>query len=232
MTEKDFEEGHCPKCESQRADVIVEHKDEYVERSGDFVYYEDTYYRILKCRGCGKIYFKTLSTNSEDYYVDVDPDTGETIDEFYRETVQFWPPSSKWKIPDWADTIRYNDHLLGCLFADVYTALSNNLGVLAAIGMRTVFDRASELLEINPNMTFEKKLTALKDGGRITAKETDVLAVLVDAGSAAAHRAWQPKPNQLDGMVTILEGFLHRAFVLEEVAVALGKHVPKKQKKK
>ena len=110
----------------------------------------------------------------------------------------------------------------------MYTALSNNLGVLAAIGVRTVFDRASELLGIDPEKPFQQKLDDLKDGDHITDREVEILAALIDAGSAAAHRGWQPKPKQLDAMMTILEAFLLRAFLLQGIGAELGEDVPKR----
>lgn len=226
MTKKKFEEGHCPECGSERADVVAQHKEEfdYGEVSGA------TFYSVLECRGCGHCYFKTLSWNSEDIDHEQNPVTGEW-DTIAHERITFWPPTAKRRPPEWADDIGFEDRVLGSLFDDVYTALSNNLGVLAAIGMRTVFDRASELLGIDPGKPFKQKLDDLKAGDHITDKEVAVLAALIDAGSAAAHRGWQPKPKQLDGMMTILEAFLHRAFLLEDIGAELGKGVPKRQPK-
>lgn len=226
MAEKKFEVGHCPSCGAERADVVAEHKEFY--RSPDFD--AVTYFQVLECRGCGKHYFKSNSSNSEDYHDYYDPEQDFEVRE-HLETVNYWPPAAKRKQPPWADEIRMQDRILGSLFDDVYTALSNNLGVLAAIGMRTVFDRASEKLGINSNEPFQAKLTELKDGDHITEKEKGVLGALIDAGSAAAHRGWQPQPKQLDSMMTILEAFLHRAFLLEDIGVELGKNVPKRQAK-
>jgi len=226
MPEKKFEEGHCPSCGSTRADVVAEHKDEYHDHHFDAV----TYYKVLECRGCGQHYFKSSSSNSEDYDHSENPETGEYEME-YNETINYWPPAAKRRPPEWVDDIGFEDRVLGSLFDDVYTALSNNLGVLAAIGMRTVFDRASELLGIDPGKPFKQKLDDLKAGDHVTDKEVAVLAALIDAGSAAAHRGWQPKPKQLDAMMTILEAFLHRAFLLEDIGAELGKGVPKRQPK-
>lgn len=226
MAKKKFEVGHCPSCGAERADVVAEHKEEY--RSPDFD--ADTYYQVLECRGCGAHYFKSSSSNSEDYHYYYDHEIGSEARE-HIETINYWPPAAKRKPPEWADEIRFEDRILGSLFDDVYTALSNNLGVLAAIGMRTVFDRASELLKIDPAKTFQQKLDELKAGDHITEKEKTVLGALIDAGSAAAHRGWQPKPKQLDAMMTILEAFLHRAFLLEDIGAELGKGVPKRQPK-
>lgn len=224
--EKKFEDGHCPKCGSQRADVKVQHREEYHEPDFDAV----TLYSVLECRGCGEHYFKSSYSNSEDYYYFEDHETGGQ-DAHFNETVHIWPPAAERRPPEWASDITVEDRVLGSLFNDVYTALGNNLGVLAAIGMRTVFDRASELLEIDAALPFTKKLEGLRDADHITEKEVTVLGALIEAGSAAAHRGWQPKPRQLDDMMSILEAFLHRAFLLEEIGAELGKHVPKRVKK-
>ncbi|WP_187429643.1 hypothetical protein ROLI_024400 [Roseobacter fucihabitans] len=230
MADKKFEEGHCPSCGSDRADIVAEHKDEFHGGGAGFDFQANTFYRVLECRGCGQHYFKSTSSNSEDYFHYYDPETGEEETE-YTETVHYWPPAAKRRSPEWVAEIGFEDRVLGSLFNDVYTALDNNLGVLAAIGMRTVFDRASELLKIDPAKTFQQKLNELKAGDHITEKEKTVLGALIDAGSAAAHRGWQPKPKQLDAMMTILEAFLHRAFLLEDIGAELGKGVPKRQPK-
>lgn len=228
MSEKKYETGHCPECGSERADVVAEHKVRYNDHHNDIQGVTD--YQVLECRGCGSHYFKSNSSNSEDYHEYFDYDLDEPVRE-HIETVKYWPPAAKRRPPEWSSEIGFEDRVLGSLFNDVYTALSNNLGVLAAIGMRTVFDRASELLGIDPARTFQDKLGDLKDGDHITDKERVVLAALIDAGSAAAHRGWQPKPKQLDAMMTILEAFLHRAFLLEEIGAELGKGVPAKKAK-
>lgn len=226
MSEKKFEDGHCPKCGSQRADVLAEHVDKYDD--GQFQAHD--YYKILECRGCGQKYFKTLSTNSEDYS-NVGEDTPSGWETVYLETVHYWPPPAKRRMPEWSSDLGFEDRVLGSLFEDVYIAMSNNLGVLAAIGMRTVFDRASELLGIDETKSFNAKLIDLQAAGHITAREGGVLAAVIDAGSAAAHRGWQPKPRQLEAMLIILEAFLHRAFLLAEVGAELDKHIPKKKPK-
>jgi hypothetical protein len=84
------------------------------------------------------------------------------------------------------------------LLTSVYTALDNDLRVLAAIGLRTAFDRASELLSVDPEKTFADKLSQLMANGDIGSTEKESLDVLTDAGGAAAHRGWKPNPKQLD----------------------------------
>lgn len=219
----EFEEGHCPMCGSNRADVVAQHKESF----SDDMAHGATTYSVLECRGCGYFYFKSSSWNSEGIDYNHHPITGEVTMEA-NVTVKLWPPATKLKRPSWSFNLGMRDTVLGSLFNDIYTALDNNLGVLAAIGMRTVFDRASELLKIDPSLSFEKKLLALKDDGQISDNEVAVLGVLIDAGSAAAHRGWRPDPKNLTDMMQILEGFLHRAIILEDVAAKLKGSVPKR----
>lgn len=91
---------------------------------------------------------------------------------------------------------------------EVYAALDADLNVLAAMGMRIVFDKASGILGVDPALTFEEKLEALVDEDDRARLET-----LVDAGSASAHRGWRPSTEDLDTMMDVLESFVHDAFV-------------------
>lgn len=223
--DKKHEDGHCPNCYSKRADKMASYEDTGGDNHVDWI----SKYSVLECRGCGVHYFKASHSNSEDFEYFIDPHTGEH-EKQYNESIEFWPPPAKRAAPDWANEIGAHDLVLGALFDDVYTALSNNLNVLAAIGMRTVFDRASELLNIEPNETFLKKLSKLRNEGHVSEKDEVVLSVLIDAGSAAAHRGWRPNPKQINDMMSILETFLHRAFLLPGIGAELEKVVPKRRK--
>jgi len=218
-----YENGHCPDCGSTRAETKKSIEEVYNSFDFDSV----TTFSIMECRGCGEHYFKRLHTNSEDYDYWEDP---ETKKEFSQPTeyTQYWPPPSKRTKPDWLDDLAFKDYDLFRLLGDVYTALDSNLDVLAAIGMRTVFDRSAELLNIDPKLPFVRKVEELEEKGEITAKEKPVISVLIDAGSAAAHRGWRPKHSELSAMASILESFIHRAFIIDSVGADLKKKVPPK----
>jgi hypothetical protein len=110
----------------------------------------------------------------------------------------------------------------------MYAALNNDLRVLAAIGARTTFDRSSEILGVDAKQKFDLKLNALVTIGKIGKDERDILNVLVDAGSAAAHRAWRPTPKEVNMMMDVVESFLYRAFVLGDGIHKLKAAVPPK----
>jgi hypothetical protein len=115
---------------------------------------------------------------------------------------------------------------------EAYTALENELRVLAAIGMRTGFDRAIELLEIDPVLGFAEKLKVLMSIGAIGQDEHDALSVLTEAGNAAAHRGWKPDQRELENMVSVLENFIYRTFVLKGAMTRLKARIPPKPKKR
>jgi hypothetical protein len=100
--------------------------------------------------------------------------------------------------------------------------------VLAAIGVRTAFDRATESLGIDPSLSFADKLKKTESAGHVGKNEKDALAVLVDAGSAAAHRGWRPTHDDLTAMINALESFLQREFVTNRRLAAIKSSVPPK----
>jgi hypothetical protein len=222
--------GHCPECGKDRnADVIGFHRLRW--DNGETDLWGTVEYYILKCRGCESVYFKTSDYFCENINRRQNPNTGEWED-FIDETTNYWPAPSKRKRPEWISELTMIDWNLNHLFADIYTALDNDLGVLAAIGVRTVFDRASELIGVDPAISFKEKLDELLTVGKIGQDERQTLDVLTDAGSAAAHRGWNPSPEELDTMMAIIEAFLYRTFILGEAAKILKASVPEKPKRK
>jgi hypothetical protein len=222
--------GHCPQCGPDRfADIVGEHVVKWEDDEAPFPIWGRLTYRILKCRGCDSAYFQHLEVHSEVYDSRFDHKTGQSYDVLAERTT-YWPLPAKREQPEWAAWLSSNDQALSRLFDDVYVALNNDLRTLAAMGVRTAFDRGSELLGVDPSLTFEKKLNALEAASYISAPEKTVLAVLTDAGGAAAHRGWVPKPSELQDLVSLLESFIHRSIVAPATATALAESIPAKPK--
>ena len=146
------------------------------------------------------------------------------------ETV-YWPAPVSRQRPNWLHRIQKSERDLGELLEELYAALDNDLRVLAAVAVRTVFDRASALLQVDPAMGFDEKLKSLQTAGKISRDEERILRVLVDAGSAAAHQGWRPKADELNTMVEVVESFLHRSFVLGDGITKLKASVPPRPKR-
>jgi hypothetical protein len=113
----------------------------------------------------------------------------------------------------------------GVSYQDHELSLFSPLTVLAA---SVVLDRASELVGINPNKSFAKKLEQLHSDRHIGAADKETVQVLTDAGSVAAHRGWEPDTEQLAVLTSIIEHFVTR-FILKEEAGKLRQFIPPRQ---
>ncbi|MER8629783.1 DUF4145 domain-containing protein [Mesorhizobium opportunistum] len=235
---KDIRKAECSKCGGLRnCNILGKHAQSGEEH--DYFSWHKAWY-ILECRGCEHVFVQTVSTNSEDYYNYYGPD-GETETE-HNETIHYWPSLSKRAKPEWmsdagidADGVdALNDSL-----SELYGALNNDLYMLAAIGIRTSFDVASELLGIRPEQPFNAKLLQLVTDGHIGKVDQARLETLVDAGSASVHRGWQPKADDLNTLMNVLEQFVHDAFVaparktrLDAKVVLMKEKVPPRKLKR
>src|SRR5580693_1708506 len=86
--------------------------------------------------------------------------------------------------------------------------------------------RRRSLVLTDPNQSFTEKLKELTAGNKIGGEEREMLSVLADAGSAAAHRGWKPAEDDIDHLMDALENFLERAFVLKHNIRRVKKNIP------
>ena len=202
--------AHCPDCGGMRNAYVRAGHETKGPDDDDGTSWSDTG-MILECCGCSRVFFRRDFWFSEWETLGEHPVSGEPRLEGGVETT-YWPAPTSRKPPNWVQHIGEADRDLGKLLSEMYTALNNDLRVLAAIGARTVFDRSSELLGVAPKLKFAEKLNQLLNQGKVSKDERDTLDVLVDAGHAAAHRGWRPKAAELNTMIDIIEVFLHRSF--------------------
>jgi len=212
----------CPKCGGSRKALV---RAQHIEKWGDEDVNGSIVSQILECCGCEFVFFRTTEDCSEWGNPEYDSSTGETTWDPETE-VTIWPKPNSKKPPAWLAIIGHHDQILGRLLAEMYTALDSQLPVLAAIGARTAFDRSSELLGIATSLPFAGKLEELLTAGKIGVEEKNILEVLIDAGSAAAHRGWSPEPEELQTMQNVIENFLYRSFVLGDQIKRLRAAVP------
>ena len=213
LAEPKIIKGHCPSCGSGcKAYVRGEHVVHSTDPD-DGISARDVG-MVLQCCGCERIYFR------RDFW----------LSEWEGVETLYWPAPVRRQRPTWLERIEVSERDLGMLLDEMYTALDNDLCVLAAIAARTVFDCASQLLGVDPAARFDEKLDSLHAGGKIGVHEKKILKVLVDAGSAAAHRGWRPTVDEISTMVEVVETFLHRSFILGDGIAKLGASVPARQK--
>jgi len=224
--------AHCPNCGPQRNCREFASHEYKVHDDYDGVWMSYLH-QMYKCRGCDLVFHTRTEVFSENIHPIGYDWKGDYI---YDEdaTIYSWPAISKREKPSWVNKI--NDETLSNLISELYVALESDLRVLAAIGVRTSFDRATELVRISPELTFAKKLNQLVTENHILQQDRDNLEILVNAGSAAAHRAWRPRSSDLSNMVDVLEKFLFNVVVpqpdVKKLKVTKKKSSPKSAKKK
>ncbi len=212
--------SHCPNCGPGRyANVLHCHEETSHEEKYDI--WETTKSYMLQCGGCKAVFFQ------EDYVCSDDYEPGGDL----KHRITYYPAPAKRKRPDWFSLVDLEIGLYR-LLNETYNALDVDARVLAATGARTIFDRASELLKIKPALTFSAKLDQLQNKGHISASERTHLNILTDAGGAAAHRGWEPTSDQLNTVMSIVETFIHRKFILESQVKRLKAQIPRRQKRR
>lgn len=222
----------CANCKGERnCEIKGHHKTS--ESDGNYDWWTDWY--LLVCRGCDHVFAQSVSSNSDSYYP-VGQDRDGNFEYENHEVVKSWPARFKRDRPVWFDTFEHHikqdraRDLSSCLL-QVYEALDHDLNILAAMGIRTTFDVASEILGVDPESSFQRKLKDMETKGLITPTQRDEFDVLINAGNASAHRGWNPSFNDLDPLMDTLENFINNVFVVphkrQEEAKKLAKVKPK-----
>lgn len=204
----------CPRCGPDRkADIIAEHS-EREDFLGTLISFS---WGILQCRGCERVFFRTSNS---------DPDSfGEP--EYYPKRPVREPPAwlHRRNFLDFNDPSDWKKRL-----QDFYGCLDARLLVPAAVAGRTAFDVATQELDIDSSLGFAEKLNALVTQGHISNRERDNLNALIEAGSAAAHRGWEPTINELLMIAGILEAFIERTFVQKDQPEVMLARIPSRKK--
>jgi hypothetical protein len=116
------------------------------------------------------------------------------------------------------------------LLLEVYSALDINALTLVAIGVRTVIDHVMRGV-VGELGTFADRLLKLEAKGLISTRDRQHLAIVVDAGNAAAHRSFHPQPRDIVCMMDSMEHLL-KPQVLAQQTKALKKATPQKKRKR
>lgn len=224
--------AHCPTCDGARTCQVhgmIYKAWDWVEPQYGHSVSGGADHFLLECRGCETVFYEKSSWNSEDFdhYYDA---MGQEQYEQPREIQTHPKPDAKTK-PVWFAAMQKVDAQLHNILSQMYVAHDNHAHILAAIGLRTALDRATEVLGIDPAKTFDEKLNELRDGGWIGQTERDILGVVTDAGNAAAHRGWEPDDGEIAQLLSSMEVFLHRAFIVGQKALSIKGSIPAKPKR-
>ena len=183
-------------------------------------------WEILECAGCGEIGVRRRQTFSEDEEYDYDKESS-----YIPETVICWPAKRRHVRPAWQDAIGWQSRLPDSIcpvLGEVYVAVDSGLTTLATFGTRTVLDMVMSDKIGDPKKTFQEKLKAMVAQGHMGAYEKDQFSIIVDAGHAAAHRAYVPDEETLGKVLTAVEALLYRLYVLPADAESVKASTPKR----
>ncbi len=224
-------EYHCPTCDGMRNCSVHGHKSTSWDWSDDYGNSVNggTEHSLLQCGGCNTVFYHASNWNSEAVDMSHDKD-GHSHGTYIREITTYPKPKSRSK-PHWLESAQL-DALLLEILNETYSAYDNESYTLAAIGLRTALDRATEVLEINPNLSFTDKVSELLRRGLIGTVERDVLDIVTEGGNAAAHRAWSPSLEHVHSLMSALDIFLQRAFILGHRVKMVKEEIPPDARKK
>ncbi|WP_174942143.1 DUF4145 domain-containing protein [Burkholderia lata] len=218
--ERNHPQGQLPQCiRGTSCDVRGSFGYDWQHKDGRYFVDSHSDYFTLRCRGCELIFFERTGWCSEDVTYDQDPQTGEWVEGPVKRTTIFstlTPEASNagtlapHKLQEMVKPLLSVDTQLFQIMYETYQAEAVNALILAAVGLRTAFDRATEVLKIHPGHTLENKVKELLEEGFVGETEALVLKGVVDAGNAAAHRSWQPNAEQFRELLAALEHFLLR----------------------
>lgn len=169
-------------------------------------------YEMLECAGCETVCLRQTHCFSEEP----------------EPKVTYYPPAVSRRMPLW----RYKSpHRIADLMGEVYMALHNDSRSLALMGARTIVDLLL-VDKVGDTGTFGSKLQMLEAQGFVGKQSIAILEAALDAGSAAAHRAFKPTTEQLNQVMDIVENLLQSVYVLEKSAAEIRKATPKRPGKK
>ncbi len=227
-----IEKAHCPTCNRQQNCKLhgrVDKPWKWEDRYGHSMVGGDIY-SLFECCGCETVFTEKSSWDENDIDQWYDHNGDEQSEAVHTKTTSPRPPARP--RPDWLDKIGTLDPILFHILDETYSCFDEKCFILAAIGLRTALDSCVAAVKIEPAKSFQEKLKELKDQGFIGETEHDILTVLTDAGSAAAHRGWSPNEEQTAHLMDVLENFIHRVLVNGKKALEMKGGIPEPQKRK
>lgn len=172
---------------------------------------------IIECCGCENLALVKKTLFSEDIFQIGESKWQEDWD------ISIYPPVSYRALPAWFDDLP--DPTLQEILKEIYKSLQTESHYLATFGSRTLIDRLI-VLTVGDMGNFHKGMKALIDDGKLSTHEHEILKPVLEAGHAAAHRAWAPSKEMLATILDTVENLIHRLLVLPKLTEELEEAVP------
>lgn len=170
------------------------------------IWWQDTY-DMLECCGCESVTLRHTNIFSDS------PD---------EPRITYYPPVVSRPPPVWRKGL---PRAVSDLAEEVDAAVHVDSRRLSLMGARALADMVL-LKEVGDHGTFKDKLAAFERLGFVGRRDREVLQAALDAGSAAAHRGYNPKPEQLHQVLDIVDHMLKAVYVLNPAAKELRQTTP------
>lgn len=204
----------CGECHKEtlhdllKEDRVVEETEvDHGVGESDYIW-EATKNEMFKCRGCNAVMLRRTWRFSESDF----------------EEVRYFPPPVARTKPRWFGEVPPE---VRELLSEIYRCLDADTRALPMMGARAVLDRVITDT-IGDAGSFKEKLERLVVERHISVKGGKMLNAALDAGSAAAHRGYAPKEEQVQAVMDIVEHLVQSTYILEEVANAIAKDTPQR----
>lgn len=217
----------CPTCSGQRNCAVhgalrITWDDPVHPLYGSFQHH------LLQCNGCETVFYQQIEHFSE--HTTHEYIGGEYV-EIPIDIITTFPPTQTFSVPPWVNKLEPVDAQLYLIFTEMYSTYVSNHFILSAIGLRTIFDRTTELLQIHPGLSLNEKVEKLKIEGFIGDTESVILKQVIDAGNAAAHRSWSPKKAEFEQLLEVIENFVLRTVLGNRSLDHITKNLPERVKR-
>lgn len=208
--------AHCNRCGgTTNHDVLASERNDYEDGTEDQTWDCFDAYEFLKCRGCDSIQMRRTSQHIGDE----------------KPRVTYFPPAISRRRPEWL--VRFPTflslpmNLIG-LLNEVYSAVQNGLRCVAAMGIRTILETTMRN-KVGDQHSFKKLIDEFQKAGYLSIREAQTLDSTLEAGHAAAHRAWEPTDEDIAILLDITETVIQTTYLHEKHARALEGRVPKRR---
>jgi hypothetical protein len=154
----------------------------------------------LRCRGCNEC---TILKRERELGTGAAEDWVETYE----------PPRLWRRAPHWLSSLHALDYALKELLDEIYSATNLNQVRLLSMGVRSALDHVMDKILGVDMGSFSAKLTEMVKRGHLTSTQKDNLEIVIDAGSASAHRGFKPSQDLLDEMISVMESIIRDHYI-------------------
>lgn len=196
MSLNEIIQSWCNRC-GRLTEHDILHSDNRKENISSEVV-KEIFTSALCCRGCKDNSILEEYKNSDS--------TTDQFESFYK------PPRTWFPTPNWVLKIEELDKDLYNLLLEVYSAANDEQSRLLSMGVRAALDHIMMRI-VGDIGSFEEKLSKMVSEQYLTGKQKEMLDVIIDAGSAAAHRGYKPPRDLLENMIYVMDTIIRDYYI-------------------